>query len=262
MQLPFKEATIHYQLSGSEQGEEILYIKEYGKLRAKYHTGTTTIMGVTNRSETVEMTDPDWVYSYDLIEKTGAKTTNPNKIYQAEYSKLSPAEKNNFEKNAREFGTSMMAQMGGSVSRGTANLLGYECEVISVNNGMSTVYTLRGTDLPLRSDVSVMGVSNSVVATRIDASSPIPEKAFAPPAGITASHNQEAEAMTVGMIQQVVASLKEKGGAGKMKQQAGPAMMMGPGMIQGLAEEGLSPEEQQEMMRQMQEAMQQLQPQR
>jgi hypothetical protein len=60
----------------------------------------------------------------------------------------------------------------------------------------------------------------------------------------------------------VVASLKEKGGAGKMKQQAGPAMMMGPGMIQGLAEEGLSPEEQQEMMRQMQEAMQQLQPQR
>ena len=37
MKLPFKEATIHYELTGSEQGKETLYIKDYGKLRAKHH---------------------------------------------------------------------------------------------------------------------------------------------------------------------------------------------------------------------------------
>ena len=39
MKLPFKEATIHYELTGSEQGKETLYIKEYGKLRAKHRQG-------------------------------------------------------------------------------------------------------------------------------------------------------------------------------------------------------------------------------
>lgn len=261
MKLPFKEATIHYQLSGSEQGAETLYIKEYGKLRAKYHQGTTTIMGVSNKSETVEITDPDWVYSYDLVEKTGFKTTNPNKLYQSEYNKLSPGEKKNFVKNAKEFGTSLMGQMGGSVTRSSENYLGYECEVITVNNGMSTVYNLRGTDLPLRSEVSVMGIKNTHTATKIDTSSPVPESAFAPPAGITASHNQEAEAMTAGMIRQMVASFKDPEGGKKMQQQAAPAMTA-PDMMQGMGAGALSPEEQQEMMRQMQEAMQQLQPQR
>ena len=30
MKLPFKEATIHYALSGSQQGQETLYIKDAG----------------------------------------------------------------------------------------------------------------------------------------------------------------------------------------------------------------------------------------
>lgn len=258
MKLPFKEATIHYELSGSQQGQETLYIKDSGKLRARYHKASATMMGVTTSNDTVEFIDPDWIYSYDLVAKTGAKSTNPAKIYQAEYTKLSATEKKNFEKNAQEFGAGMMSQFGGSVTRSSGQVLGYDCEVITVNNGMSTVYQLRGSDLPLRSDVAVMGMKNSTVATKIDTSTAIPAAAFTHPAGITAVHNTEADSMMTSTIQGMVQSLKDPDGAKKM-QQGGAATMMAPAMQQAMEEDGMSKEEQQEMMRQMQEAMQQMQ---
>lgn len=258
MKLPFKEATIHYQLSGSQQGQETLYIKDSGKLRAKYHKASATMMGVTTNNDTVEFIDPDWIYTYDLAAKTGAKTTNPAKVYQAEYTKLSATEKKNFEKNAQEFGAGMMSQFGGSVSRSSGQVLGYDCEVLTVNNGMSTVYQLRGSDLPLRTDVSVMGMKNSSVATKIDTTAAIPAAAFTHPAGITAVHDAQGDAMMTSTIQGMVQRLKEPDGAQKM-QQGGAGMMMEPAMQQAMEEDGVSKEEQQEMMRQMREAMQQMQ---
>lgn len=258
VKLPFKEATIHYTLSGSQQGQETLYIKDAGRLRAKYHKASATMMGVTTSNDTVEFIDPDWIYTYDLAAKTGAKTTNPAKVYQAEYNKLSATEKKNFEKNAQEFGAGMMSQFGGSVSRSSGQVLGYDCEVITVNNGMSTVYQLRGSDLPLRTDVSVMGMQNSTVATKVDTAAAIPATAFTHPAGITAVQDAQADAMMISTIQGMVQRLKEPDGA-KTMQQGGAAAMMQPAMQQAMEEDGLSKEEQQEMMRQMQEAMQQMQ---
>jgi hypothetical protein len=262
MKLPFKEATIHYELTGSEQGKETLDIKEYGKLRAKHHKGTATVMGMTNKKNTIEIIDPDWVYTFDLIENKGEKITNPRKIYTAEYNKLNAEEKKNFEKNSKELGTSMMGQFGGSVKQKGTKILGYDCDVTTVG-GMSTVYLLHGTDIPLRSEVSVMGMKSSNAATKIDTSAAIADRAFAPPPGIAAPLNQEAENMMTGMIQQTIDTLKRPDGAKKM-QQAGPMGMMGSGtmqksMQQGMQTEGMSPEEQQEMMRQMGEALQQMQ---
>jgi hypothetical protein len=124
---------------------------------------------------------------------------------------------------------------------------------------MSTVYNIRGTDIPLRSEVSAMGINNVNAATHIDTRSSVPAKVFAPPVGITASLDPEAEEMMSGMVQQMVASFKEPDGGAKMGQQGGPAMMMGPSFRQQAMEaDGISAEEQQEMMRQMQKAMQQM----
>ncbi|MGD9946913.1 MAG: hypothetical protein AB7U29_00380 [Desulfobulbus sp.] len=258
MKLPFKEATIHYQLRGSEQGEETLYIKDYGRLRAKYHKGSTTMMGMTTKTETVAITDSDWVASYDLVEKTGFKTTNPNKLYQREYNKLSSGEKKNFEKNAKEFGVGMMAQFGGSVTPCKDKFLGYDCELISVS-GMSVSSVFRGTNVPLKTEVSMMGITNTNVATQVDTKSPIPDSFFAPPVGITAQLSPQAEAMSEGTVQQVVNAFKEPDGAMKMQQQAGAVPMMAPARQQAMEADGVSAEEQEEMMRQMQDAMQKMQ---
>ena len=256
MKLPFKHAIIQYNLSGSHQGSETLYIKDYGTFRAKHHRSTATIMGMTNKTETLEITDPDWIYTYNLIDKTGSKITNPYKLYKIEYSKCNSEEKRNFEKNSKELGASMLGKFGGSVKPSSAQILGYDCDVTTVN-GMSTTYILHGTDIPLRSEITVMGMKNSTDATQVDTGSAIPDNAFTPAAGIPAEKDEEMEAMMTQTITQVIDTLKQPDGAQKM-QNSTPAM--GPGrMQQSMEADGMSPEEQQEMMRQMEEAMKQMQ---
>ncbi len=255
MKLPFKEATIQYNLGGSQQGSETLYIKDYGKLRAKHHKGTATVMGTTTKTETLEVIDPDWIYSYNLIEKKGEKTTNPRKLYQAEYSKLTAEEKRNFEKNSKELGTGMMGKHGGSIKQNAEKILGYDCDVTTVG-GMSTVYLLHGSDIPLRTEVSMMGMKSSNTATKVDTSGSVPSSAFDPPPGISAQLNMEMETMMADTIKKSIDTLKRPDGAQKMLQ-SGPGMGLG-GMQKGMEAEGMSKEEQQEMMQQMEAAMKQM----
>lgn len=259
MKLPFQEATIHYELSGSEKGKETLYVKEYGKRQAKHRSSVMTIMGMTKKTETLEIVDPDWIYSYDLVEKKGSKTTNPNKLYREEYNKLSAGEKKNFEKNAKEMGSGMMGQFGGSVTQKGGKVLGYDCDVVTVG-GMSTVHVLHGSNISLRSETSAMGMNNVQAATKIDTSTAIPDNAFASPAGITAVRDEEAELMMAGMIKNTVDTLMKPDGA-KLMQQAGPMGMLGAGDMQQeeMEDAGMNPEEQQEAMRQMREALERMQ---
>lgn len=260
MKLPFKEATIQYDLGGNQMGKETLYVKEYGKLRAKHHTATATVMGTANKMETLEITDPDWIYSYNLREKKGEKTTNPRKIYLAEYSKLTAEEKRNFEKNSKELGTGMMGKYGGSVKQSAEKILGYDCDVTTIN-GMSTVYLLHGSDIPLRSEVSMMGIKSSTIATKVDTGGSIPASAFAPPPGISAELNMEMETMMANHIKQSMETLKQPDGA-KIMMQSGPGMGLGSmqkgGIQKGMEADGMSKEEQQEMMQQMDAAMKQM----
>jgi len=257
MKLPFKEATVQYELTGSEKGSETLYVKDYGKRQARLRTSTMTMMGTSQKMDTVQITDPDWIYSFDLVKKKGTKTTNPTKIYQEEYNKLSAGEKMNFEKNAKEMGTGMMGQFGGKVQQKGAKILGYDCDVTTVG-GMSTVYILHGSNIPLRSETSVMGMNNVLSATKFDTSTSVPDQVFAPPAGIKPVLDQQAESMMTRMVKDTVATLAKPDGA-KQMQQAGPMGMMGGAMQDSMKEQGMSPEEQKEMMRQLNEAMQQMQ---
>lgn len=249
---PFKEAIIHYQLTGSEQGSETLYVRDYGRVRAKHRQASATIMGMTNKTATLELTDPDWVTTYNLIEKTGEKMTNPQKIYQKEYSKFNAEERKNFEKNAKELGSSVMGNFGAAVKQSSAKLLGFDCDVTSVG-GMSTVYLLHGTDIPLKSEVSVMGMASTNLATKVDTSASIPDTAFQPPAAISAQTNAEAENMLTGTIEQVMETLKRPDGA-KAMQQFGQPMSPAGAMPQAM-EGGGGQAEQQQLLREMEAAM-------
>lgn len=254
-QLPFQQATIQYDLKGNQQGRETLYIKDSGKLQAKHHRSSMTIMGMTTKKETIELTDPDWVRSYDLVEHTGYKTTNPNKLYRAEYNKLNEAEKKYFEKNAKELGSSMQAQFGGSVQEKGATVVGYVCDVVTVG-GLSTVYLLHDSDIVLGSETSVMGINNTLAATVVDTSTAIPATAFMPPAGISAAIDQEQETILAETITRVVATLKRPDGVEAMKKM-GPLSMPNNGMRVPAMENILPGKEgtQQDMIQEMHKGM-------
>ena len=260
MPLPFKRATIHYTVSGNETGTETLFIKDKGKQRATHHDTSMSMMGMTTKTNTIEIVTPDWVTTYDLEERTGDKTTNPAKIFSAEYNKLTKEEKRNVEKNAEELGAALMS-MGGTSRPNAKKILGHSCDLTEVA-GIAKVYTMHKTDIPLQTETSVMGMSTTISATSIDTSSAVPDSAFKGPQSIEVIHDQEAEAMMTSMIHSIMAKLKQPDGAKQLKTaplspyptgMGAPSQQQGPNTNQQGNQSG-----QEEMMQEMEQGLKML----
>ncbi|MBI5556239.1 MAG: hypothetical protein HY885_01220 [Deltaproteobacteria bacterium] len=215
--LPFKEATIQYTISGTENGTETLYIKDHGKERARHRKSTAKVMSVTNSTDEIEITSPDWIYHLDMTAKTGTKVTNPLKFMMEEYDQLSAKEKEMVNKNAAEMGASAMKGMQGGIKQNAEKFMGYDCDVTTMSG--TTVHAIHATDITLKAQFNMMGMNFSTVATNIDTSSP-PGKAFTLPAGVQISHDKEADDMARSMTKSTIDTLKSPDGAKKMKEMA------------------------------------------
>lgn len=204
--LPFKSAKVTYSISGMEEGTETLYLDDYGRKSAAYHKTVTSMMGMKLQNSTVEITDPEWVYSYDLVERTGVKGPNMVKYLNEEYQQLSKAEKKVVSKNAEHLGCNVMSGMGGEIEQNATEILGYSCDRVSAMG--VTVYSLHGTSLPLQTDSSTMGMKMAMVATSVEEGK-VEEKHFQHPEGIEAIFDPEADAMARQMAAQTIAWLKD-----------------------------------------------------
>lgn len=214
--LPFKNATIKYSITGSENGSETLYIRNYGKEQATYRNTTTKIFFMTTKTESIQIVTPDWIYSIDLQEKTGTKSVNPTKYMIEEYNSLSRSDRKKLMKNSETLGQSVITGTQGDIEKNAAKILGYSCDKVSVMG--STIYMISGTGLTLKSETSVAGMNFQSVATGIDKSS-APKNVFVPPAGIELKHDPQADQMARSMAKQTIAMLldpdKAQTGAGQ-----------------------------------------------
>ena len=218
-QTPFREATIHYEMSGTQQGTEVLYIKDFGRLRVKHSQSTMEVLGRTVSTRTREVTTPEWIIRYNLSDTWGEKNTNPARLYQQEYEQLSVGEKKIFAANASKIGPSLFDNAGSIVQSRSSSMLGFACDQVSFG-GFSSSCLLHDTDIPLKAEARVMGVINQLKAVRIDLASPIPDEFFTAPAGIQAGVNEEAEAMLRKAIHQAVQILKQPNGIITLQKQA------------------------------------------
>ncbi len=219
--LPFKNAVIDYTHTGMAEGSETLYIRDYGRETARYLKTTTSIMGMTNVDETVEIQDPDWLYRFDIKEKSGTKITNPRKYFQEEYEKLTKAEKKQVEKNSKTMGMSFMGGSGGELEENAAKILGYSCDRINVMG--STVYSIHGAGLPLKTESNMMGMQTKMEATAIKKGA-AKKKYFQFPDGIVPVADPQADAMARQMAKQTIDMLKDPEGA----KRKGASPMMPP----------------------------------
>lgn len=242
--LPFKTATIKYAIHGMEEGEEVVYIRGYGTERATYHTTVTKMMGMAMQNSTVEFQTSDIIYSFDLQDRSGVKSVNPQKYMIEEYEKLSSADKKKVEKNAEKLGGAFAEGMQGAVEQNALEILGYSCDKVSIMSG-ATVYSIHGTDIPLKSVVSMMGMNMTMEATSIDTGK-VDDKFFQHPAGIVVENDTEADGMARAMAKQSIAMLKDPEAAKEMI----PAQM-------GMPQEKMDQmsEEEKQMMKQMMEGM-------
>ncbi len=242
-ELDFESGVITYAISGMEEGSEVMYIRDYGKRSAIHHTTVTNMMGMKMENNTIEIEDPDWVYSYDLVEQTGVKGPNPKKYLIEEYEKLSGAEREQVQKNAGKFGMGVMTGMGGTVEENAAELLGYMCDRVSAMG--TTVYSIHKSQIPLKSESKIMGMQMNIVATSLDKGK-VEDTYFTHPAGIEAVFDQEADAMTRQMAKQTMDWLKDPE-AGSV-----PPQMQGAGQGNRMQQ---VPQEDQEMMKQAEQMM-------
>lgn len=242
--LPFETATIKYAVHGMEEGEEVLYVKNYGKERASYRTTVTKMMGMTMQNSSVEIQTPEVIYSFDLQERSGVKSVNPQRYMNEEYEKLSSADKKKVKKNAEKLGGAFAEGGTGAVEQNAIKILGYSCDKIAIMDG-AAVYLIHDTDIPLKNVVSMMGMNMTMEATSIDTGK-VDDSFFQHPAGIVLEENAEADGMARVMAQKTIAMLKDPEAAQDMV----PAQM-------GIPQEQMEQmsEEEKQMMQQMMEGM-------
>lgn len=191
--LPFKQATIHYSISGSETGSQTLYIKDQGKYTSQHKKSATRMFGMSQpEQETLEIKTPEWVYSVDLKARTASQSVNPEVFMIEEFGRLSAAEQKKALANAEKFGRSTLNSLGGEVQRKAATLLGYPCDVVRVMGTEN--YSIADSDITLKTVVSMMGMNTRIEATRIDTGS-VPEDKFRVPAGIPVTRTTEGDAL-------------------------------------------------------------------
>lgn len=229
VKLPFKKATITYSLGGMQEGIETLYIRDYGKEMARYTETTTTMLGMVMKTQEIEIINPDFIYSYDLTEQSGVKSVNSQKYMIEEYNKLSKAEKKHVKKNSETMGISMTEGLGGEIEKNAIKILGYKCDKMTVMG--STIYMIHDTQIPLKTDVNMMGMKMQIVATDIKEGK-VDSSKFKHPEGIEVMTDQQADAAARVMAKQTIDMLKDPEG-------------VKPGSMP--SQQQLSPEEQKEM---------------
>ena len=240
VELPFKEATINYEISGMESGQELLYIRKHGKETARYRSTSTSMLGMSMKNETVEIMTPDWIYLFDLQEGSGTKSINPQKLMLEEFNKLSAADKKKVQENGEKMGAAAMSGMQGSVEENAKEILGYSCDRASMMG--TTVYTIHATPIALLTESNMMGINIKSVATAIDKGS-VADKHFTFPDGIEPQPDPEADRLARMMARQSIEMLKDP----QAYQQNNKGMMGAPpGQQQDIPEED---------QKQMEEAM-------
>lgn len=236
--LPFEQAVITYEISGMETGQEILYIRDFGERTARHRETSATILGITQKSSSVEITTPEWIYTFDLRQGTGSMSVNPVKLMIDEYDKLTPAEQEIVTGQAAKMAGILSAGLPGSVEEHAREILGYSCDRLEALG--STIYSIHGTGITLLSETDVMGIMVKSTATAIDESG-ADMKYFSFPQGIEPQPSPEADQMARLVAQQTMAALKDPDRAASSAQ---GVMGMPPGQAPAIpAEDRMQMEE-------------------
>jgi hypothetical protein len=175
-----KSAIVEYKISGAQTGKETLYFDNYGFLEARYTESSMTMMGFTVETNTITISDKDWIYNIDMKEKKGTKMSN--EMLKAMLDGLT-------QKDYEEFGRKMMQEMGGK-KIGEETYMGKTCEVWTIEsmNTKMWVYKL----IPLKIEMTMFGTV-TYETVKFEENVSIPKDKFIPPKDIPVEEVQMPE---------------------------------------------------------------------
>ena len=209
VKLPFKEAVVTYELSGMESGQEKLYIKDYGKRTARHRTTSTTVLGITQTVDSVEIVTPEWIYNFDMQQETGTKSVNPQKLMIEHYRELSMEERKRVDTNAEKMAGALMGGLQGSVKPDAREILGYSCDRVTAMG--TTVYSIHNSGINLLSESNILGVQIKSTAVAIDTRG-VEDSFFVFPDSIVPQASPEQDQMAAMIARQTITILKDPEG--------------------------------------------------
>ena len=214
---PFKSAVIYYTIKDqyghgkTSQNTEIVYIKgdELAKI-IKIAIPDPKAKGKTKNIETLQIFDPDYVYSVNLTDKIGTKIDNSNKYTKSAYDKLSDKEKEAFHKRMEIRGVLSLDLLGLGKKVGTDTVLGRECDVYESGKKVSPEelskmiasgeeedyfymrsWIWKTAKIPLRIITYDVRGSDEMVATKIEENVKIPDSQFKVPSDTKVTYDEE-----------------------------------------------------------------------
>jgi len=180
-----KSGVVEYTLSGTRKGTETIYFDNWGMREAKFTKAEMSMMGFTQKQNTLTLLDGETTYNIDLDTKTGTKMETPM---------LKELAANN--KDLTEAGEKMMKSMGG-VKIGTEVVLGKTCNVWEIRNMKSKTWVWKG--VPLKTQVSMPSMEMTITATKFDEGAAIAADKFKIPSDVTITEGVDMKKMLEGM---------------------------------------------------------------
>lgn len=166
-----KSGIVEYTISGIQSGKQTLYFDNWGLLSAEYTQATTTFMGMTVPSNTLNLTDKEWTYNIDLDKKEGTKIAN---------KELEDLMKSLQGKDLEDIGRKMLEQLNAR-KIGNETFLGRNCEVWEIQKLSSKVWIYKY--VPLKTISNLVGTI-TIEATKFEENASIPADKLKIPSNI------------------------------------------------------------------------------
>ena len=178
---------VQSELSGAQKGSETLYFDRWGMREAKYTNSVLTIAGMTQKSNTLNLIDGDWIYVIDLDKRTGTKTQNPLLKQIADRAA---------NKDLSELGEKMMRDMGAEKT-GTEEVAGKMCDVWEVKNLRTKSWVWKSVTLKVQVNMGAMEMNST--ATRFEEGASVPADRFAIPSDVKITEGPDVKGLLEGM---------------------------------------------------------------
>lgn len=170
-----KSGVVEFQLDGMSKGTKTHWFDDYGRLQCTRTVTTTKVMGFSTKEEKLEIRNHEWVYTINLIDKTGTKSKLADAVAptDAMYSGLSDEEKAQMVESLKQ---SLNAR-----EVGTGDVLGRSCKIMEIGQG-NKVWVYK--NINLKSEIGMGMIKMNELATKFDENASVPASKFQPPAGI------------------------------------------------------------------------------
>lgn len=172
----FESGFIEYKHSGSIEGTTKLYWDDFGAKEFSVTDTEIKMLGMTTKKVENKLLLGDYIYTWEKNAKTGIKMKNPS-LEQM---------KDNPNIDMEEFQTELLKSMGYQ-KKGTETIFGKTCEIWQ---GIGKMWVWNS--LPLKVDVSTMGIKSVQMVTKLSPNSSVSSKIFNIPSGVKFQTQEEA----------------------------------------------------------------------